>query len=414
MYEAVHRSCGGAGGVVLCVLLASAGCGSKTGLEVPDARRNVTQDAGAPCYEIPPDGGVLEVPIATEARLARADIVFLIDVTQSMGDEIDQIRSQLRDRLAPAIEEAIPDVQLAVATYADFPVDPYGDPTDVPFSLRLPMTDDLSSVQAAVNAIELKNGRDEPESQTEALYQIATGEGYLPYVEASFGCPHAGFGYPCFRLDALPVVLHFTDAPMHNGPNPAHDYTDRLLGGAHGYGATIDQLTSHGIRVIGFDSGEGAGSDDLRAVARATGALDVDRRPLVYDIGNRGQNLGTGVIEAMQQFAQGVVLDIDADVADPDPDDAIDVTRFVEGLVPVRAEPMDGVESIDVEAGVFRRVRAGTRVIFQLRLRNGVVVPGTEPLRLRLEVIFRGDGTPLATQIVEVVIPAADGRGCSG
>ncbi|MEM6959564.1 MAG: hypothetical protein AAF645_28020, partial [Myxococcota bacterium] len=75
-------------------------------------------------------------------------MVFLIDNTQSMGDEIDRIRSQLRDRIAPAIRSAVPDSELAVATFADFPVLPYGARSDVPFELRLQMTNELPAVQA--------------------------------------------------------------------------------------------------------------------------------------------------------------------------------------------------------------------------------------------------------------------------
>ena len=46
-------------------------------------------------------------------------------------------------------------------------------------------------------------------------------------------------------------------------------------------------------------------------------------------------------------------------------------------------------------------------------LRNGVVAPGVGPQRFRLELLFRGDGrTFIDRQIVEIVIPGADGSGC--
>ena len=105
-------------------LLAATGCGGKTGLDLPDARLDGAVDAGTdatvPCVEVPPDGGVAEVPLDTVARLRRADVVFLVDVTLSMRDEIDQIRARLRDTLAPAIEGQIPDSQLALATHGRF------------------------------------------------------------------------------------------------------------------------------------------------------------------------------------------------------------------------------------------------------------------------------------------------------
>ncbi len=405
----------------LSIAVLMVGCGAKTGLDVPDAQvdANDETDAGIPCVELLPDGGPIELPLETEARLGRADVVFAIDVTASMQDEIDQIRDKLRDRLAPAIENEIPDAQFAVATFADFPVMPYGDPEDRPFTLMLPMSEDLSRVQAAVNGIELGNGRDEPESQVEALYQIASGEGLPPWVPSSFGCPTGGRGYPCFRDDALPIVLLFTDAPFHNGPPDDSGTLRSAYSGIspppHTYPQAVAALTSLGIRVIGFDSGDGGAGRDLRAVATATGTLDDDGRPLVFDIGRRGERLGTGVVDAVKTFADTVVFDIDAIVQDPVPGDGVDVTGFIEAITPIRAIPMEGVESIDEEAGVFRGVQAGTTVVFQLRIRNDAVVPGPRAQRFLVEIIFRGDGrTRLGRRVLEIVIPGADGEGCEG
>lgn len=381
-------------------------------------------DASIPCIEVPPDGGLIEIPLETETRLTRADLVFLIDTTASMQEEIDQIRDKLRDQLAPAVDAEIPDAQFAVATFADFPVMPYGDPEDRAFTMMLPMTGDLSRVQGAVNSIELSNGRDEPESQVEALYQTATGDGLGPWVPTSFGCPMGGRGYPCFRGDALPVILLFTDAPFHNGPAATGDPEDPLtnmytagdiLPPPHTYFEAVDALNDIGVRVIGFDSGDGSPGPHLRQTARDTGALDEGGSPLVFNIGRHGESLGTGVIDAMKMFAEAVIFDVDAIVQDPVPGDGVDVTEFVEAVVPLRAVPMDGIESIDEAAGVFRGVRSGTTVVFQLRIRNDAIVPGPTARRFQLEIIFRGDGrTRLGRRIVEIVIPGLDGEGCEG
>jgi len=398
-------------GIALGIALLGTGCGAKTGLDVPDGGPDAGTDAGLPCVEVPLDGGAIELPLETEAQLGRADVVFLIDVTASMMDEIDRIRDSLQSRLAPAIESEIPDAYLSVATFADFPEDPYGDADDDPFTLMLPMSSELSRVQAAVSAIELGNGRDEAESQVEALYQVATGEGLGTYIPPSVGCPSGGTGYPCFRGDALPIVLLFTDAPFHNGPGGSAPYGPAVTPPPHSYTQMVDALGSVGVRVIGFDSGD-AGSD-LRRIASDTDATDTSGRPLVFEIGRRGENLGTGVVDAMKTFADAVVFDIDAVPSDPVPGDGVNVTEFVEAIVPVRASPRSGIEGIDEEAGVFRGVTAGTTVVFQLRIRNDAVVPGEEPQRFQLEIVFRGDGrTRLGRRLVEIVIPGADGEGC--
>jgi hypothetical protein len=405
--------------LVLGSLIAT-GCGAKTGLDVPDSSLNSSRDAGMdagvdadiPCIEIPLDGGIIEVPLDIEAQLARADVLFLVDTTASMGDEIDQIREGLRDTIAPGIDSAIPDSALGVAHFEDFPSPDCGDGSDTPFELLLPITTDLNRVQAAVDSLELGNGLDRPESQVEALYQTATGEGIGGYVPPSFGCPSGGNGYPCFRTDALPVILLFTDAPFHNGPGGSEDYSCEITPAPHTYEQARTALNRLGIRVMGMYSGEGEGLGDLRQLATDTEAVE-DGDPLVADIGQRGERLSTEVVAAIRTLADVIEFDVDTVLVDPDLTDDIDPRDFIEEVRPVRAEPMDRIEGIDLATSSFIGVRAGTRVFFELRIRGGSVVPGPVPRRVRLEIVFRGDRrTRLGSRLIDLVIPAADGTGC--
>lgn len=402
-------------GLAAVFIVAAVGCGGKTGLDLPDAQPDGSVDAGTdaavPCVEVPPDGGVAEVPLDTVARLRRADVVFLVDVTLSMRDEIDQIRARLRDTLAPAIEGQIPDSQLAVATHGDFPIDPYGASSDSPFQLVVPMTSDLARAQAGVDSLRLGDGADQPESQVEALYQIATGEGLGPWIPPAFGCPSGGYGYPCFRDDSLPIVMMFTDAPMHNGPTGTNPYST-IAPPPHTYVDAVRELTARGIRVIGLESGGGQGRRDLESIARDTGAIG-PAGPLVYDIGTVGERLDDGVVSAIRTFADSVRFDVDTVLVDPEPGDGIDVRTLVERVEPVRAEPMSGVESIDVAGGAFRGVHAGTRVVFRILVRNDAIPPSPHARRFRLGIIFRGDRrTRLGEAEIVVVIPGTDGSGC--
>lgn len=401
-------------GLLAAVLLAA--CGAKTGLDVPDASPDAGTDAGTdaaiPCIEVPLDGGIIEVPLDIEAELARADVLFLVDTTASMGEEIDQIRAGLRDRIAPGIADAIPDSALGVAHFEDFPEGMCGEGGDIPFQLLTPITQDLNRAQAAVDALRLGNGLDRPESQVEALYQVATGAGHGSYIPPSFGCPRGGIGYPCFRPDALPIVLLFTDAPFHSGPGGSNPYLCTVIPPPHTYEEARQALTALGIRVIGLYSGEGEGRGDLLAIARDTGAVE-GGSPLVFDIGTSGRNLSDQVVAAIRTLADVIEFDVDAILVDPDLTDAVDPREFVEAIIAVRAEPMDRVTGIDPEAATFFGVRAGTRLFFQLRIRAGATVPGPEPQRFLLEIVFRGDRrTRLGSRIIEIVIPGEDGAGC--
>ncbi|MEM1414535.1 MAG: hypothetical protein AAGH15_06530 [Myxococcota bacterium] len=433
-------------------------CGAKTGLAVPDSGSNDVGDMGldagdlgdmadlgdmsdmdpdmdldVPCIDVPFDGGPVEISLEVEAVVGRADIVFLIDVTASMSDEIDRIRATLRDRIAPAIREAVVDSHLGVATFADFPIAPYGDfDRDLPFELLLAVDEDVTRVQAAVDGISLGDGQDSPESQVEALFQLATGRGILPWVEPSGGCPNGGRGYACLRTDALPVVLLFTDAPMHNGPQIREEDLDPDgFGGSNAYNRSqfegrpggdgnlpasyfqaVEELQRLGARVIGFDSGDGAATAELSRLARDTGAV-TSGGPLVFDIGARGQRLSTSVVDAIRTFAGELEQNISATLIDPRRGDGVDPREFVESIAPLSASPPDGIAGVDEVTGEFLEVRSGTLLQWELTLTNDAFVPGPLPQSFELDVVFLGDGIrPIGRQRILLVIPGADGAGC--
>jgi hypothetical protein len=401
------------------VLAALVGCGARTDLYAPpppDAAVDAEAPRVIPCIEVPADGTPVRAELELLAEVGRADIVFLIDVTLSMRQEIDQIRRRLRDRIAPGINDAVPGARLGVATFGDFPVPNYGIPgIDYPFRLHLRATDELEQVQAAMDSIQLGNGGDEPESQVEALYQLATGEGIGDYVPPSLGCPGGGRGYACFRDDALPVVLLFTDAPFHEGPGGYAPYSAAALGLVpHVYADAVRALNALGAKVIGFDSGPGSlAGNHLRAVARDTGTVDDRGRPLVFDIGPTGANLDTDVVDAVRTFASTLIQDVDAIARDADPNDGVDVEEWVQALIPIAASPMSGIESIDLDENVFRGVHAGTLVTFEIVVQAGVVEPGPEPIVVLADIVFRGNGTnTLDVLRVELIVPALDGTGC--
>lgn len=403
------------------LLLAVAAC-SRTGLPLPTPEmvdEGVTEE-GPQCVLLPADGREAVVDLETDARLRRADVFFLLDVSGSMAAELEEIRGRLRNDIAPLIRATFPDVEFGVGSFSDFPLpEPgYGGPDDRPFALQLQMTDELSEVQAALDSLEITAGADAPESQVEAMYQVATGEGLGGFISPSFGCPTGGFGAPCFRDDAEPVVLLFTDAPFHNGPRDIP--SDRYLPGLifpepHTYSEALEALLARRIRVIGLWSGDSDAVDraDIELTAGDSGARYADGQPLVFDIGRDGERLGNGVVSSLSDFADAAVFDVSVVVVDPDPTDAIDVRRFLAGVEPLRATPMGGVASVDLAGGRFLGVQAGTTVTFAVRLRAdaSVAVPRGQRIRVRLE--FRGDDAIfLGVKEVDVVVPGLDGDGC--
>lgn len=113
--------------------------------------------------------------------------------------------------------------------FREVPFAPYGDTDEILFRHILDIGTNDAAAVAAVTGMSVDTDIDWPDAHTLALYSLATGEGHFfgvdrPGVLPRVGCPAGGWGYPCFRPDAIPIVVMFTDSPMHNGPTiPSRD-----------------------------------------------------------------------------------------------------------------------------------------------------------------------------------------------
>jgi hypothetical protein len=405
-----------------------AGCGAKTGLGVPppdevDAGPDAGVDAGRPdagqpdagiivdeCVELPFEEPPRMVQVSFLGRILAADVLFLVDTTGSMMEEIERIRETLRETLVPELDTAIGDARFSVASLADFDVGMYGEDGDLPFLLLQDSTDSVAEVQRALDRLPVSNGQDGPESQTEALYQVATGAGIGSFVPPR-SCPAGTVGYPCFRSDGSRIVLLFTDAEFHNGPFGTNNYGIDVRPAPHSYAETVAALGAIGAKVLGLFSGTGdaAARRDLEAIARDTGAVDPAGRPIVLDIGSDGRLLDRGVVDAVRTLVDEVPIDIDLIVEDVEGDE-LDATVFVRDIVALRAEPADGAINLGDRFG---EVRPGTRVFFSVLLQNELFPVMREPQSFLMRIVLRGDGvTRLQTTLVRIVIPGVSGETC--
>lgn len=407
------------------------GCGARTGLLAPDVLTDNGNRSDRPepmglCVEIDPDAGLTTVNLETQPQVAVADVFFVVDRTGSMEQEIDNIKANLAAVIVPAIAATIQDVQFGVATYSDFPVDPYGDQQDQPFHLVSPVDRSVANIQGAVSGIRVGGGGDNPEALAEALYQVVTGEGYRPWIQPRSPCPTPGrIGYGCLRPNAQPIFVVVADAPSHNGPNGHAPYQNSTFlrqslcpdggvgcsRGPHTWAEMVAAVEGIRGRVIGISSGVApfSGRDDLRQLAVDTRSVTARGDPLVFDIGADGRELDARVVAAVQTFTRQVRFNASARVADLDP--LRPARPLVRAIRPVRAEPATQVERLD--ESTFYGVVPGTRLTFALDLVSDR--PRTQTAqRIPARIQFLSDGRPnLGHRDLEIVIPGLDGSGCN-
>jgi hypothetical protein len=229
---------------------------------VDPATVDVTLQPGE-THEVTKTVDVPEVP-------PKLDLVLVVDNSGSYFDDLPVIQA-LAPGLFDDVTAAVADAQFGLATFVDFPFFPWGSAAsgDYAYQLDQDLTSDKTTWLTAVNNMVIRDGVDEPESQLEALYQIATGAGRTIPGSGGLGEIAAGQN-PSFRADATKVVALTTDAPMHE-PATAGNCTSPSPPCPMGYPGpsfadTVAALNAAGIKVIALKApGSTTQMDDLAA-----------------------------------------------------------------------------------------------------------------------------------------------------
>ena len=367
-----------------------------------------------------PFGGPAEIdPLDIMVTVRTADVYFLMDTTGSMGGELANLRTGLTsgtyipgcgNGIIGAIRCTIPDAWFGVGNHDDYPYGRYGSSGcgDVVFRNFLNISPSLPAAQAAVNGLRLHCGSDGPESQTQALYAIATGNGFGSYLSPQRGCTAGRWGYPCFRDGTIPIVILFTDAPFHNGPF-GYGYSGTPGTVASSWGGTVAALNARNVRVITIQSGAAGwggppyGRADANALADATGSYSSSGSRYVFPISSSGTGLSRAVVDAVVDLANYNRLDISARATD-DPATPIDERGFVDSITAVSWGP--GSCRYISGGSTFVQCLPGTSVDFNVSFRNDIVMPSASPQVFTFFIEVLGNGTFVLDRIpVRIVVP---------
>ncbi len=146
------------------------------------------------------------------------DVILLFDMTGSHATRVARTTDTIADELvAPLLGARFEDAFVGVAHYMDFPQMPYGAAGDVPFGGDLEPVGNEANVQTALAALDVGSGGDFEESAIEALDSLSGGA--HPTTEP-MTCSASRVSGGCWRNLAQRIVVLFTDAPNHNGPDP--------------------------------------------------------------------------------------------------------------------------------------------------------------------------------------------------
>ncbi len=368
-------------------------------------------------YEEPPDP--LEDALDFSTNLKIVDVYVLIDRSGSMTAEINSIRDNLQTVLSnltcpplgtgdPA--DCISDLWSGAGTIG------YSGSGGQPYTNHLDLQENPTLTGPAISTAEPGGCCAEPLALS--AWSTVTGLGSAD-AGCTVGSPYGpratcagspagatGIGYPCFRDNALPVLLFATDETITTG-DTLHCPTIPVL---------VAAAVAIGAKIIGIQ-GNGGGSSlttELQTIATGTGAVDASMggAPLVFNGADAGA--AAAIENAVRSLANGVPLDISATPED-DPSDAVDaVAEFIDHLETLQLgtpECSDGLTDQDTDADgfadLFLDVLPGTPVCWKLVPKSNTTVMATDvPQLFRATIEVFGDGvTLLDTRDVYFLVP---------
>lgn len=106
---------------------------------------------------------------ASAAKISKLDLAFVIDTTGSMGDDIDEVKENMKEYLDDLAENGLVDYRIAIVDYRDFAARSGCDPEDYPYQVQLDFTNDYDDIVNAINGLSLGNGGDWEETLCSAL-----------------------------------------------------------------------------------------------------------------------------------------------------------------------------------------------------------------------------------------------------
>jgi len=364
-----------------------------------------------------------------------------------MGGEIANLQASLSGYVVPEVALRIDDPWFGVGNFSD-----YGSTPPRPYENNQDITDDIPAVQAAIDSLTLLGGwPDWVESQTAALHATATG------LDVACGpgpasCAGGRLGYPCFRLDAQPIVVLITDAGFHNGVRDTLD-GDVVVGasgcsvfdGCYELGSggctcpcfpldppcpsletVVGELNTLGAKVIGIWSGSWPGDTgqvqtwgwgrtypdydeaiDLYYTVDQTGSVDGSGNPFMYGIPTDGSGIDVEIVNAIDDLVATMLLDVSATWYDADPL-APDTSVLIEDVDPTSCTMC---ASLDAATNTAVGVQPGSDVTFSVTLSNDTgEIPATPDAQTH-EVVVQlwSDGTSvIGERTFRLLVPGTD------
>ena len=274
-------------------------------------------------------------------KIEAIDVAIFFDDSGSMGDEINKLKEEVKEKVVDAIANQFADNP----NYASFGLVRFG--WEKPYIVEQTMTTDADAVKDAIGNLKGDQGN---ELAIYAIYLAATGEAYtgslLPCAmnkcqDPLMGVMHSAkynvqkadcsaadklgtAGALCMRKKSMPIFVVITDEDSDDcvpyGSQTTLNTSCMFDAGTKELSVdmAIAGMNGIGAKFIGIDSGfddNGKKTDSAKkwftAFAEATGSVDANNQPFLYHTEQAdGTGIGGNVTEAIKQLTTWIDMDV--------------------------------------------------------------------------------------------------------
>ncbi|MGI6394366.1 MAG: hypothetical protein ACOX2F_06510 [bacterium] len=380
-------------------------------------------------YVVLPYNGTsnVERELSFSTKIEAIDVMFVIDASGSMWEEIDQVRDHIKTQIISAVKEAFPGDNFAAFGLSRIT---FGNTHEF---MRQKITFDTDKLKTALdNFGERKGGINQgiAELHSPVLYWNVNPEGFFGTatlagvgIKAPINLPPAdcsneigSIGHACFRKKSMPIYIYITDAKHADCGLSPHCSWDPNQQFGPTFDDALKMMSAVGVKFIGINTwhefqGDGSPVDgenpivDMKMMAEATGSLDKDGNPFIYQtVDNSGSGMPTQIGEAIIDLTTFIDMNVTTGKMSDEECDGTSAAEFIKSSKTVKAVPHNGVASqTETE---FISVKQGTEVFFNVKFHNDFCENHTqEPQTYEALVTVLGNGSFLSSRIVTVIVP---------
>ncbi len=376
-------------------------------------------------------------------KIEAIDVAIFFDDSGSMGDEIQKLKEEVKDKVVGEIANQFADNP----NYASFGLVRFG--WEKPYIVEQTMTTDPQAVQDAIGNLK---GNQANELAIYAIYLAATGEAYngslLPCAmgkcQESFAVTFGTLkkttydvqkadcsgedklgtvGALCMRKKSMPIFIVITDedsddcVPYGSQVTLSTDCMFNQGTKELSIEMSIAAMNGIGAKFIGIDSGfnddgkkTDAAKDWFEAFANATSSLDGDGKPFLYHTEQAdGTGIGGNVTEAIKQLTSWIDMDVTTGSISDDECNGENAAKFVKSSTTIAADPPEGVDGQNETT--FFSVKQGTDVTFDVHFYNDFCINSTNDfIKYEAHATVLGNGSYLSSRLIHVVVPEGTTR----